>query len=291
MQKPEKMNDDKINSVVSTSIEDAVSFVQEAVADDRIKAMRYFNGEVDLPSEEGWSEAIATKCRDVVRAIKPSLMRTFLASERAVEFLPRSADDTEIAQQVTEYADFIFKNKDGYKLLLDVFHDALTQKCGILKVYFEQYTDIEIDEYAGLTADELTAIMVEEGTEAVEYEEREKDGMMLYDVKISRENDRGDICFDIIPPEDFFVNAEAKSLEDAYVCGHSNDDMRVGDVVQMGYDFDEVIKHAGDENDALSSMFDEERTDGYMDDDGTILDPASAFRSSTSSSVLARTTR
>ena len=274
MQKPEKMTDDQVNNVVSTAVEEAVSYVESEITEERHKAMRYFNGEVDIGHEEGWSKAIATKCRDVVRAIKPSLMRIFMSSEKPVEFMPRSHDDVEICRQVTEYADYKFKQKNGYKMLLDVIHDALVLKTGIIKVYYEDYSDLEIEEYSGLTADELTAIMIEEGTDAVEYEERETDQGFVYDVKISRTKDQGDLCFDVIPPEDFFINAEATSLEDAYCCGHSSDSARVGDVVQMGYDFEDVIPYAGDENDALSEWADQERTDGYTDDDASIQDPS-----------------
>src|SRR6056297_2843508 len=100
MQKPEKMTEDQVNNVVSTAVEEAVSYVESEITEERHKAMPYFNGEVDIGHEEGWSKAIATKCRDVVRAIKPSLMRIFMASEKPVEFMPRSHDDVEICRQV-----------------------------------------------------------------------------------------------------------------------------------------------------------------------------------------------
>lgn len=274
MQKPEKMDRDMIEGIVSDAVEDAIAFIESDITDQRQRAMRYFNGEVDIGHEEGWSQAIATKCRDVVRAIKPSLMRAFLSADKPVEFLPRSRDDVEVTRQVTEYADYKFKQKDGYKLLLEVFHDALVQKTGVIKVYFESKSDVEIDEFSGLTAEELTAIMMEEGADAVEYEEREEEGQLVYDVKISRENEKGDICMESIPPEDFFINAEATGLDNFYVVGHSNDDMRVGDVVQMGFDFADVIEHAGDENDALTDWAEQERTNGYDDDDATIVDPS-----------------
>jgi hypothetical protein len=274
MQKPKPMKRDEIEDIISTAIEDAVSYVEADITEERQRAMRYFNGEVDIGHEEGWSKAIATKCRDVVRAIKPSLMRVFMASDKPVEFMPRSRDDVEICRQVTEYADYKFKQKNGYRLLLDVIHDALVQKTGIIKVYFEDYSDVEIEEYSGLTAEELTAIVMEEGTDAVDYDERETEEGFVYDVKISREDERGDLCFELIAPEDFFINSEATGIDSFYVVGHSNDDARVGDVVKMGYDFEKVVEHAGDENDALGDWAEEERNNGYTDADATIQDPS-----------------
>ena len=43
---------------------------------------------VDIGYEDGRSKVVATKVRDVVRAIKPSLMRVFLSTARPVEFMP-----------------------------------------------------------------------------------------------------------------------------------------------------------------------------------------------------------
>jgi hypothetical protein len=42
-----------------------------------------------------------------------------------------------------------------------------------------------------------------------------------------------------VPPEEFFVNSQARTLDDAYVVCHRTE-MRVGDLVAMGYPFEEV---------------------------------------------------
>ena len=61
---------------------DAVDFIEGEISPQRIKAQRYFDGDVDIGYEEGRSQVVATKCREVVRGIKPSIQRIFLANDK-----------------------------------------------------------------------------------------------------------------------------------------------------------------------------------------------------------------
>jgi hypothetical protein len=85
------MDDDEIEAIVSSAVDDAIDFISSDIADLRIKSQRYFDGEVDIGEEEGRSTVVATKCRDTVRAVKPSIQRVFMTSERPVEFVPSPA--------------------------------------------------------------------------------------------------------------------------------------------------------------------------------------------------------
>ncbi len=60
----------EIEGIVQSAIDDAVSFVEGEISHQRIKAQRYYDGEVNLGHEEGRSGVVATKIRDTVRAIK-----------------------------------------------------------------------------------------------------------------------------------------------------------------------------------------------------------------------------
>ena len=50
-----------IESVVKDAIDDAVDFVESEIAADRIKAQRYFDGEVDIGEEDGRSKLLLQK--------------------------------------------------------------------------------------------------------------------------------------------------------------------------------------------------------------------------------------
>jgi hypothetical protein len=63
--------------------------------------------------------------------------------------------------------------------------------------------------------------------------------MPSYSLKVSRSIPEGSLKIESVPPEEFFVNSQARTLDDAYVVCHRTE-MRVGDLVAMGYPFDEV---------------------------------------------------
>jgi len=62
----------------------------------------------------------------------------------------------------------------------------------------------------------------------------------LHDVKVSHRDEKGELCIQSVPPEEFFVNREARNLEDAYLVAHRTE-MRAGDLIAMGYDPDIVL--------------------------------------------------
>ena len=68
--KPKKLTRDQIQNTVKNAIMEAVSFIEAEIAPDRIRAQKYFDGQVDLASEDGRSGVVATKCRDTIRAVK-----------------------------------------------------------------------------------------------------------------------------------------------------------------------------------------------------------------------------
>ena len=139
-----QMSEDDIQGIVSDAVSQAVDFVESEITEDRIKAQRYFDGQVDIGEEEGRSKIVATKVRDTVRAIKPSLMRVFLSSDNPVEYVPSSQEEVSMADQATKYAHYRFQELNGYTLLNDAIHDALVKKTGILKAYWEDSVESKI---------------------------------------------------------------------------------------------------------------------------------------------------
>ena len=274
--KLKKLTDEQINRTVSMAITEAVDFIESEIAPDRIKAQKYFDGKVHLEHETGRSKVVATKCRDTVRAIKPALMRVFLQSGEPVEFVPRNAQAVDAAQQATKYASYTFHRNNGFDVLSDVIHDALIKKVGVAKVYFDETEHVEIDEYSGLTQDQMTLIEQDPNAEILEVTQTQEAVMTpegiavspaMFDARVAMTSTRGQIKVKSVAPEDFFVDRSATSIDDCYVCGHSSEG-RVSDLVAMGFDFDEVYKLAGtgggvadDEEEIARTGWDNEDTD------------------------------
>lgn len=244
----EPLDQTQIESIVSKAVSDAVDFISSEITPQRTKAQRYFDLETDLDFEEGRSSVVATKCREVVRGIKPSLQRVFLASEKPVEFVPRGPEDVAAAEQATQFINYKFQQMDGYRIINDVFQDALVKKMGIAYVYFMDEMRSEIHTYRNLSEDEYALLLSDDDVEVLEHEatmtiEVDEEGaeieMPVHAVKISRQIPNGKMCVESVPPEDWFCDRNARSIEDFYVVGHSSE-MRVSDLLAMGFSIDDI---------------------------------------------------
>lgn len=271
MTKPTPMTETEINGIVRDALTDAVDFVESEIAPDRIRSQRYFDGEVDIGEEEGRSKVVATKVRDTVRAIKPSLMRVFLSTDRAVEYIPTGPRDVKFAELATRYMQYKFSELGGYRIINDAFHDALVKKVGIVKAFWDTYQDQEIYEYNDINDQEYSVIVNDDGVEVVEHSvtmEMDIDEMGMevemprHYLKISRTTERGDMDIQSVPPEEFFVDRGAKRIEDAYIVAHRTQ-MRVSDVVAMGFEFEEVSKLSGFSNYNTTANEEEFERRGY----------------------------
>ena len=234
----------EIESIVQDAISNAVDFVEGEISEERIRAQRYYDGEVDLGFEEGRSKVVATKVRDTIRAVKPSLMRIFLSTAKPVEFTPKGPEDVANAEQATEFMHHEFTRLNGYRVINDAFQDALVKKQGIVKVYWMMYPEVEIYSFTDLSDDEYTYLIEDDNVSVIEHsmemsisldEMGAEMEMPIHSVKLSRQKEKGDLCIESVPPEEFFINRDARSLTDAYVVAHRSD-MRAGDVIAMGFD-------------------------------------------------------
>ena len=239
---------DEIEGIVQDAIENAVGFVEGEISQQRIKAQRYYDGEVDIGFEEGRSKVVATKVRDTIRTVKPSIMRVFLSSTHAVEFIPHGPEDVASAEQATAFIDYQFNRHDGYRVINDAFHDALIKKQGIVKTYWKEWNEAQVYSFTDLSDAELQALVDDEDNEVIEQvtemsiaidEMGMQVEMPLHSVKINRYEPKGDLCIESVPPEEFFVDRDARNFDDAYVVAHRTE-MRVGDLLAMGFEYEDV---------------------------------------------------
>ena len=240
----------EIESIVQAAIGAAVDFVESEISQNRIKAQRYYDGKVDIGHESGRSKVVATKVRDTVRAVKPSLMRIFLSTAKPVEFTPKGPEDVAAAEQATSFMHHEFERLNGYRVLNDVFHDALVKKQGIAKAYWMTYPTAEIFTFSDLSDDEYTYLLDADDVTVIEHSveysmDIDQSGMEVeapaHSVKISRQKEKGELCIESVPPEEFFINRDARTLQDAYIVAHRTE-MRAGDLIAMGFEPEDILK-------------------------------------------------
>ena len=272
---PQAKDKREIEGILQDAIAQAVDFVESEITDQRIKSQRYFDGEVDIGYEDGRSRVVATKVRDTIRAVKPSLMRVFMSTAKPVEYMPLGPEDVAAAEQATQYMHYVFNKNNGYRVLNDAFHDALIKKCGIVKAYWEDSYKAEIFTYDNLTDDEYMLIASDDDVTILEHSVEMSMSMdefgaeveaPQHSLKISKQMPDGRLRIESVPPEEFFVNSQARSIDDAYIVAHRTE-MRVGDLVEMGYDYEDIYNLDGLYGASDMSEAEKIERQGYAQDD------------------------
>ena len=162
----EPMDDMELQAIITQDLTDAVSYVDSDLSPTRAKGTEYYRGDLFGNEVEGNSKVVAMEVRDTVSAMLPSLMRVFFNSENVVEFAPRGPEDVKMAQQATDYANYVFQNdNNGFLTSYAIFKDALVRKCGIAKFWWEDEEKVRIEEYTGLDDQTLEMLMQEPGGE------------------------------------------------------------------------------------------------------------------------------
>lgn len=283
---PKAKDKREIEAILQDAMAQAVDFVESEITHDRIKAQRYFDGEVDIGYEDGRSKVVATKVRDTVRSVKPSIMRVFMSTSKPVEFMPKGPEDVAAAEQATQYIHYVFTKNDGYRVLNDAIHDALIKKTGIVKAYYESSYDAEIYTYDNLTDQEYMLLVSDDDVEVLEHSMEMSMNIdefgaeveaPMHSLKISRQIPNGQMRLDSVPPEEFFINSQARNIDDAYIVAHRTE-MRVGDLVEMGYSFEDVYDLDGLYGASDISEAETIERQGYSQDDYEDLEGDPAMR-------------
>ena len=262
-----EISDPKLRSLLSNQIENALGYLGGNLSQARKKSLEYYLGDKLGTEIDGRSQVVSTDVSDTIESILPNLLRVFTASDKVVRCEPVTAEDVPLAEQATAYLNHVFyKDNDGFQLLYNFFKDALIEKNGFLKVYYDESETVEFETYKNLskadkdaledTQDEIEVIDEEEfedekakeefeklleqyEAQGVEIPETTEPDFMLYNCKIKRTKKHGKIKIESVPPEEFLIDRNAKSIEDATFVAHKVL-MTRSDLVAMGYDEEEV---------------------------------------------------
>ena len=258
----EQMDDSELQGIITSDLEDAISYIDSDLSPIRAKGTEYYRGDPFGNEEEGRSQVVAMEVRDTVSAMMPSLMRVFFSTENVVEYIPRGPEDVKGAQQATDYANLIFtSDNNGFMTTYAIFKDALVRKCGIAKYYWEEEEKVRIEEYSGLD-DQTLQILSQENAEvkivvsypdpAISQEMIDQVNAqaaaagqpapqvpMIHDVQIKRIVKDGRVRIMAVPPEELVIDRRARSFEDAALIAHRQM-LTVAELISMGYDEDEV---------------------------------------------------
>lgn len=170
-----KMDLSTLKAMLSAERADALAATRASkLSTERSDAMAYYLGDMtkDMPAPDGRSRAVSTDVADTVEGLMPSLMEIFVSGDEVVKFEPVGPDDTQAAEQETDYVNHVFMQKNpGFMILYSFIKDALLQKNGIVKVFWEEHDVEERETYYDLTPDAYAILVADKDVTIVEHTE------------------------------------------------------------------------------------------------------------------------
>ena len=267
------MTENEIIAVLNRELRASSGYIGGEIVSRRRKSLEYYLGKPFGNEQEGRSQVVSTDVSDTVESLMPSLMKIFTAGDNIFHCEPAGPEDEKVAKQASDYINHVFyKENRGFSAIYTAFKDALVQKNGILKVYWDDSEKTTREEYKKLTDDEYNLLIADpevKETEHKEYEEEFKDNngkvldkVKFHDVVIHKTQMYGQVKIDPIPPEEFLIERRAKSIDTAnFVCHRVS--LTRTELIEMGYDADTVYNlPTGD-----SEYYLEDRQVRYQDTD------------------------
>jgi hypothetical protein len=257
------MTEEELQTTVRSYITDAIQYIDDDISPIRAESTKYYKGDKFGNEVDGRSQVVSRDVRDSVQAVLPSMMRVFFGSEKVVEFVPRSGEDIAMAEQATDYLNYVIQqDNEAVAIFYSVFKDALMNKGGFVKWWWDDSIEVHTHTFENLDEGALGLILQEDGVEAVSVEARPAPGVneqqaqmmqaqgmpvpQIYDVEIKRQRKRNRVKIETMPPEEFLVDAAATSLDDAMIVGHRTM-ATVSSLVALGYDRKMLEEHLSDE--------------------------------------------
>ena len=255
-------------NLIESHIDDSLGFISTETSLQRQQALEYYMREPYGNEVEGRSQVVTGEVAEVIDGALPQIMKVFTQSNNAVIFEPVNEGDSEVAEQATSYVNHILqKDNNGFEIFNSWFWDALCQKVGVVKAYWDDKKDTTKEKYEGLNEDELTMLMQDEEIEVVSQEVIEEvieqdpqvsidpmtgqpmmnevgEPMMMevppiintyYNVKCKRTVDSSKVKIENVAPEEFLIDKRATTIEEATFVAQRSLVTR-SDLIAMGYD-------------------------------------------------------
>ena len=290
----DKTTEFELRNIIGQEINNAMGYMGGNLSSQRKKSLEYYMGEPLGTEIDGRSQVVSTDVADTVETILPNLLKIFTASDQTVKCEPVKAEDVALAEQATNYINYIFnKDNNGFSILYNWFKDALIEKNGIVKVYWDESEKVEQETYENLNDQEYKILLDNDDVEVVQEESfvdekakqqleeikalAEAQGQVMEDIPtpklhnciIKRTSSSGKVKIENIPPEEFLIQRSAKSIEDADFVAHRVLKTR-SELIQMGFDRD-IIEDLPTQN---NITFNDERLARFSDIDESPLNDA-----------------
>lgn len=232
--RPQAMDDIELASLLAQHEARAVGYYNSEIANEQAQAINYYYGRMDdVPALEGCSSVVDNTVAIMVDNGLASVLKPFVSADEVVSFTPRGPEDVKQAEQATEYVNYVINcDNPGFMIFHHWFKDALLTKIGVVKVWWEDQSRMEQQQYA------VDATGIEDARKMEGYlSEAEGDGHYVITHEVPSPDGR--VKIENVPPEEFLITPYARSLNCIYVA-HRPTDFRRTDLLEMGVDAEVV---------------------------------------------------
>lgn len=248
-----KYSKPELAAILEKELRQALGAPGTEISQIRLRNLQYFKaeatGELAAPDIPDRSSIVATDVADTVNWMLPSLLRPFATSQDSMECeasSPQYAPQTKLA---SEYLRHLFwKRNRGFNILHQWFKDALIQKVGFVKVFWDEYEEDVEESYTGLLPEQLDELLKDSDVEPVEKESRtieiEGQSVELWDVKVKRTKKKGHCRVLGCPPEEMRIHPRSRYGEPLQFIAHQFYKTRA-ELEAEGYDLTNVAAEDG----------------------------------------------
>ena len=123
--------------------------------------------------------------------------------------------------------------------------DGLMARVGVCKVFWEESTEAQEEEFVNLTSDELDVILSADDVELVDSTTND---LGLISGTIERSIDTSQVRIQSVSPEEFIIEPQATDLDNIDFCAHRTR-YSITELRAAGYDEDKIAKIGTDHDD------------------------------------------
>lgn len=242
------------------------------IATDRADALDRYLGKPYGDEKAGRSQVVSRDISDVVEGVTANVLKPFVGGDRVVVFNPRGPEDEEASQQETDYINFVvMERNNGFVILNSAVKDALLLRNGYVKLGWTKRDDVTIEDYHGLSEEELALLAEDEAVEIVGHSEYPdpfgqgaammQPGMappelpMLHDVKVHRKQATEYVEIMPAPPGEILVTSRAvePSVQNADFVQHRTH-KTLSELRELGYKVEDDITDDEDLSESIEDL-------------------------------------
>lgn len=262
-----KITKKELANLCQHKIDDALNRDGDELSGVRQDLLSYYRGDLYGDEREGYSQFVTREVFESLEWARPHILRTFLSSDKPVEFVPFGPEDVPLAAQETDTVNYVI-NRTHFAALNDWFSNTLLYPTAYAKVLVEKKRRVEEEYYEGLPQDELTTLLDDPDVEVISEESRtimldpfasdpmgvvrrlvdaqnspQPQPVQIFDVQIQRSVEETCVGFAALPPEEVLVDsyhAELNLDSAPFVCHRTA--KSISDLIEQGYDESTVLR-------------------------------------------------